>query len=417
MPERPFEYQPDPISKHQAKYGENWTEREQFMFSIIAKQVDVVSRFKDVVDSITLEQSEYEAIRKLEIAREQVWDDLFQATTENGYHPDDTEDDRYEFSPLADKKLYEMIDGTTEMLEQKYLNTQSLPALDRDKLGRIMEARTDIPRDIFSRAEVVWGPFSVTFIFAEADYAVVAKRYGYHPRFNDGIHLGNSEFNFIKAKRDKSEQDEAIRHENIHNLLDATKYEIRQSNPASTIHELTSWIKQDYKVNGEEAALDRAREYFGGSRIRDLIDGIHEELLAELENIESGQAWLTEHVDSVMSTHIDSDMDIRNFATVGEYVYTTLRVIREYKNTAPPAFATVFERLENIFTQRVQRIVTDLRSAIYTASRLGPEAFGEIHILAAVLKPTQYHHMKKYLEHKYGKDKVALASSDLFKEA
>jgi hypothetical protein len=416
MPEREFEYQPPPISRHQLEYGENWSEREQYMFDNLTQQVDTVLKFKKSIDSITFEQSEAEVKQSLQEAVEQSWDDLYEAAQTS----DQDEGDKVSKSQRQyniDKRLWSMIKDTHEMLVHKYMDIQSLPALDKDELAKIMEERTFIPKDVFSRAEIIWAPFSVTFICTEEDYTVIARRFGHDPVSTRAIHASSSEFNFVKARENKAQQDASVRHENMHNLLDATGEEIRESNPKSDIRELTSWIKQDHDELGEEAGVERARMYFTSDRTRHLIDGIHNELLGHLENIETNQSWVVDHVDTRMRVNIDSDPDVQDFATVGVYVNDTLMTIRGYKNTAPPAIAAEFERLENIFTERVQRVVTELRSAIYTASRLGPDAFDEVHILAAVLKPTQYHHMKKYLVHKYGKDEVELASSDLSKEA
>lgn len=215
-----------------------------------------------------------------------------------------------------------------------------------------------------------------------------------------GVHFPYSSVSVIRS----SQPDIAsvIRHESIHNLLESAS-DIRRDKGKELPLTFSNINRQAAPPNQPRLLLKYLKEL----RTWDLLDGFHDELLAELDNVERnvfpGLPSTDQKTDKLrlFSYYADrySTAGWGSWALIDELVKTGV----ESRN---PEVKVAASSLAFNYAKQFGQTVETMRQSIDRAQKISPEANERVHALFMVLPPSKYRHIPKYLDHAYGSEEV-----------
>lgn len=217
-----------------------------------------------------------------------------------------------------------------------------------------------------------------------------------------GVHFKGTPVNVIRAGRSQEEIRLTIQHENIHNVTDDV---VITEDPARVLDGRVQMARRmlQYHNVGYEVALKNMK-----SAAR-YVNALHGELIAAFEQEEAtgfmGVAPGKSH--NYSGYHIA-------FSTAGRYVTLFLqeelpKYIKEAKEAGEQELVEAFHFIRDDVQHRFKRIVSQMNEYAVMSLAIGQEARDQTELLFAILRPTQYHHVKTFLEEFYGKETVARA--------
>ncbi len=217
-----------------------------------------------------------------------------------------------------------------------------------------------------------------------------------------GVHFGETPISIIKI----SNHTEATRlHESIHNIVDGS--ELRTTNPVRKLEMLRDTSKRVQQLQALGILFEDKRT----PSAREFLDGIKEELLAEIRNTEKKGFWndatsLKEFFSTLR--HDESEWGHKRMrtisnriATAGVHIQTVVKELREMGE------AELSERIVSAFISSMEHA----KKALTTASKISEDAHEFVHAALTVLQPSQYRHVHKLLKNKFGEDVVQSAEN------
>lgn len=242
------------------------------------------------------------------------------------------------------------------------------------------------------------GPFDVVFVTSDEGFLRLGGE-----KWQSGFHLRGSPFSVVRPAHQDIEP--TIRHEQLHNLLDASGV------PNSDFSEV---LKARQSALADPESADQSIKAHIKKLMLELTPAqllypLQEELLTGLERAESldfghnfsGQA---EPAGRNKFTRLADA-----FSTAGLYARRISEVLDTMSLTLPdPAAAAHCRRLREQFRQLFITTIENIRAGIQVGRRLGGEqGVFEAHALMLILPPDRYGLIERYLARKYGPEQTA----------
>lgn len=248
--------------------------------------------------------------------------------------------------------------------------------------------------------EVQWGPFDVSITLSSDHFDQVTESPG-----AVGIHYVGRPINLIRDGARNPEQ--VIEHERVHNILDATVIQFRD--PSG--HAVRSIRNAFQEVDDPALAMSEdQKNRLVEQETPTLLNYLHEELLAELEEaerIDFGLDLAEKHgLDKAVMTETERFVYYTGaLATAGQAAKDTTRSLhRLFKEATAEDIISGASGLYLNFRHRFISMVDTMRNNLQRGKNIGPKTHTEVHALLYILPPSKYRHIKRYLDHKYGPD-------------
>lgn len=233
-------------------------------------------------------------------------------------------------------------------------------------------------------------PFEITVVVSSESYKRV--------RDTDslGVHFDHSPFSMVR-QNDALEQ--TIHHESIHTILDrAGNIGAKESNYEN--------IAKDYEKiknpDNKEYVESRLTMYDAES----LVDMMHNEILAELENWEQHPAILhPTNSEKRELKNLPFVFHASRFSTAGTDAQEITEALdRVAKKSKDLKVQSELKAISQEFKEDFVQAVEHMKDALAAARFVGGDAVDRLHALLFVLPPSKYRHLGRYLQFKYGAD-------------
>lgn len=273
--------------------------------------------------------------------------------------------------------------------------------------------------------DIIVHPFSINLMVNE-DYMLKMAR---EPNIY-GMHLTGTPISLIRTNRAKGQIDSTLRHEEIHNFLDGVMLgdpRLQHSSIDRNIKRTKESVKRYLKLNqlgapsaileGELNLLAKGLDPIGN------LDSLHEEILAAAESaVKVDFKSKTAAEITLLSSVLGIDY-VPVGPTLEEATYSLktagIRALRwakfldgEIKQQNDPFVVSKLSKAGEEFERLFMRSINNARDAFLIAKILGEDAEETVHGLLYLLSPSQFHHIRKYLEYKYGRDKISKVKED-----
>jgi hypothetical protein len=316
----------------------------------------------------------------------------------------------------------ENVEGILKSLARKYVDVRRLRR-DRASVGKAFEKASGKGMAVDAIIDIRYSAVDATIVLESDEYAQVS---GSDDSY--GTHFSDTPFSIVRA-RGAEDLEETVRHERVHNLLDGAGTMWGRTSAKA----FESSLAELEKEAGRKGHEGRGSDIEGmlkdiGLEPSNLVDSVHEELLAELENAEaSGFGYPLAVRDQVLSEGASSEEGREkeekkkeillfqkvsgSFATAGEQLQNLVAHLEEVEEKAGGAeFTAQVGSLADGVRFTFLRAIEHLRTASEVAKFLDDaDVLDDAHALAAILKPSRYRHIVGYLERRFGKERVTEA--------
>lgn len=221
-----------------------------------------------------------------------------------------------------------------------------------------------------------------------------------------GLHFVGTTINLIKDVQDQLEYHETVNHEEIHAFVDGFlppdageknyKTEFWVETLRTRVEALNQMMEQGIPVNGE-ALLSREIPYFGN--LATFIDSLHEEMVADLDRIHGLNPYAN------IDEKAFGEELLKTFTTARKRTWNVLLALQqlEKESASHPDLKKIIKTLYREILSRLQKATYLMSRELTIASVTGKRT--DIEALLVLLKPSQYHHLHRYLVHVLGKEK------------
>lgn len=239
-----------------------------------------------------------------------------------------------------------------------------------------------------------------------------------------GIHFSGTPFNAVRSSSKRAEM--SILHEGVHNLIDHARH-LRHRMPADSIEdtlmELKKFASKDDGLSGLRKPIiqDRLSVFLGKLDPGVFLNDLHNEILAEIENVESSgfksdTSGLIDDQDLILK-EIFKHFSIKRwpeniFATAGRQVSKLRKLSDLLKEFAEnESFITIFEKFSGEVKDNFYALASSLEKGFAMLRFLEPvEALAlhdELLALCVVQKPKHLaRSMQSYLDHRLGSERT-----------
>jgi hypothetical protein len=257
------------------------------------------------------------------------------------------------------------------------------------------------PLDEKRVANVHYSPFGVLFILGK-DY------YDEEISGNSlGKHMRNSPVMFAMVEQDDYSLEDIARHESIHNILDGVaeagfggRTKLSTLQRALALYSLSKSVEGVSKT--EEFAEIRKEILNYGDK--DALNDLHEEVVTHSEIAERAGRDELESDEGVRERRRFEASSSR-FATAG---YIARKAHGLFQDVVEGDFdeevKAHYRKLEADFPRTWLKFSKYIDDSVARARSIGSQAHRDVHLLMVLLRPSQYRHIPKYLEWKYGKE-------------
>lgn len=254
--------------------------------------------------------------------------------------------------------------------------------------------------------DIRYQPFSITFIVdrpdlpSSADYA--------------GLHFSGTPFNIALDRGVATER--TVRHEEIHNRIDGAKA-LESIDPRKIVKGKFDRLEKTSPIMARILKIDLMK-----LRPAELVNHLQNEMLAHVQTAETDR-FQTNYADIVQAAGLDEGTfkmmfdgtnDLNRYAgifsTAGRRMLELLQFLDQQAKTAKDpdireSSRSLRKKVGDMFTGSVMSIETGLS----IGARISEDAHLATHMLLYVLKPSQYHHINRFLRYKYGNAAVEAA--------
>ncbi|MBI4037345.1 hypothetical protein HY385_02890 [Candidatus Daviesbacteria bacterium] len=248
---------------------------------------------------------------------------------------------------------------------------------------------------------VQYGPFSATFIINQDNLPGRLVDYA-------GLHFVGTPINLVVERGKRMER--TILHEEVHNRIDGVKA-LRFVDPSDVIKRIFDRYK---KANQAGLPMFGKRELMG-LKPGPLINCLHDEILAHIQIVEANN-FQADYQDIAEVEGLNEEIVkmgfngvtvlnkyTRTFATAGAELLSLSRLLdQEGKTVKDSEIQESLRFLNRTTTEMFIHVVENMGESLGIAERIGEDAHLATHLLFYVLKPTQYHHINRFLRLKYG---------------
>ncbi|MEI7742077.1 MAG: hypothetical protein WCJ29_06325 [bacterium] len=283
--------------------------------------------------------------------------------------------------------LYEIQSITEKLVEKNALvrKYQSNPNLLKEKLKEHTGGS-------ISDADIKKVEFSVFDVIVLMSPAIKRKGSLLNSRHNievtSGMHFTGEPISIIWPYKLSSTSVEHIKqHESFHNMVDGNLW-FKLQYPSYRIESILSRLntEKDVLTSGEKEESEKALVELKNFDVGSAIDGLHEEVLAALEQIEHG---------GVCGGY-------PNMSTLGSQIVGTRELLRKAnEENKDKEKKDICEALRLEFRREGQRVAKSLEISLRLGRELGPQALERVHYYLYILRPSQYHHIPKILAHEF----------------
>ncbi|NQV11962.1 hypothetical protein HQ524_01230 [Candidatus Uhrbacteria bacterium] len=221
-----------------------------------------------------------------------------------------------------------------------------------------------------------------------------------------GFHEANRVFIVASDTGDKTI--DTIEHERVHNLIDGLPtINNRTLTPIKIAQEITQQKRESSSSRGQVDYRSTFTEIWQAPTRNldaiELIDGLQEEILAELKIAERNDFGREDG-----RAYYDSELADADLATAQNNALDLLEYIDQ--QLEDPELSDLHEELRTVsnrFTSLWNTMVQNLEESTSVAKSIGTDATQFVHMAVVALKPSQYRHILTLMEHKFGKEKIS----------
>lgn len=277
-------------------------------------------------------------------------------------------------------QMYQMLGSLKykhSQLEPLYGNREALLA-EVNKHSRREQIK---PSDVL---DVIESPFEITLVMKLSKVQKIQPGAG-------GLHFAGTPFSLSMQH---SKQSDIIRHESIHNMVDCLPAIGRYSEEAS--------LREAHKTYDAGAPIEERQEiekFLADTTPARLVDALHDEILAELDNWEDKSGVITQNIFEKLDEKFDPLFYHANrYATAGNYALLITRTYTDIAHHCPdPEVAAQLDAIASQFRIEFLRAINHMVTALRQAKEQGPEAVDRVHALIFVLPPSRYRHLERFM--------------------
>lgn len=243
--------------------------------------------------------------------------------------------------------------------------------------------------------------FDVIF---ELDPEKIKKAYDHKV---NGFYLSGTPFIFVDSSMKLQKKEVTMTHEKIHNILETVRpfYHLQiRTLLKKRLNCIKLFTEKDLSV-----LADKAKEIlFTKTHASDIVDEHREEIIAAIEGRRQkvGKQYIQseEDLDTLLVEFL-KNLRIRDqsFSTAGVRITEMIDFLNETSKSFPDEQVRAFCRgMEREIEKQFQKVAAAVQRYNALGEKLGKDAVERIHALYSILPPSQYRHIEKYLEYKYG---------------
>lgn len=289
---------------------------------------------------------------------------------------------------------------------------------DRSKIDdQIRNTRRYGQFDWSQVAREEWTPFHLALVF-NPEYFKSFFSVGEGVK---GFHMSGSVINMIKGRNNRHLEDEVIRHEALHNLVDGRIYP--RIDP-KIIRRRIAKLKGLQKLGLPPPILQNQ-----ASLITELpafiVNSSQEEILASFETIINRNflSPVDNFIQSIVGKSYISTADHDHkdrfktftdlFQTAGHHIRMCVDILEEEIaiNKGTP-LEDMCRGVLNRLSEKWVDMIEQMQSDVNYAKTLGEEASRAAHLYLFLAQPSEFRHLRSFLEYKYGKKKPSSPKSN-----
>ncbi len=447
-------------SQHFQELGQDWESRKETLIEGLNGRVDTLLEARKLIEAFPNDVTTEQIKSSFETFTHRVTDELSESSQKKLQQMRDLdseaqklrelwhtpEEDTEDYSPTSeDLKKWEATDEQLSLLLGEYWQlAKDEPAFFAQNLHKIADNLTQRherlsqlittedrlayvrrvideesglsdPQGVLS---IERHPFDLTVTMTAAGYEQTTDEKDSYGRYTPGGVI-------LIKQRNQKEQDITLRHEQVHSLLEGAPGVIDYS-PQLPLAGLRSQYRLIEQYSTNEAFAEQKERFF--ERVERLnadsmVNALQGEVLAFLGSVDHHQ--LLQRLDGIYAKSYVHYMAgggrakmsswkltlfkeyAKLFATagnnVGEVFIELDDLAQEVKfPAAQKKLFTVQKEVQEKFTAMIEQIAVGLR----VAEKIGGEASDVVDGALHILRPTQYHHLRSLLEHRYGAEQV-----------
>lgn len=287
------------------------------------------------------------------------------------------------------------IKSVIDDLHHKHTQLETLRQQPEATLEKIIRHVYMWSGEIVSSSDVVRTietPFETTLVLASKAYTRIWNASSL------GLHFRRSPFSLTRQHKGV---EATIRHESVHNILEGAG----GIGQFTASQEWTEMQNQRRRVKTAQEQLVVETE-LAGYNPASLLDRMHNELLAELENWESSTVMKQPNlIERHAKKNFPFEFHSARYSTAGNDAQTIAATYEKVaKQCANPKMKLRLVAIVQEFKQEFVRAIEHIRQALIRARQLGEGAVEHLHALLFVLPPSRYRHLDRYLDERYGND-------------
>lgn len=208
-----------------------------------------------------------------------------------------------------------------------------------------------------------------------------------------GLHYQGTPFSIIR-QGPPDRMAEIIQHEAVHNVIDAAG-EIRAFNPTVVVQRIGREL-----TDTDQTIQTRAMADLQAMTPSELIDPLQNELIAGLDEAEARDFRLPPSTPESARElgHVMFWYYADVLSTAGQQAKETVDALAKIAANGPADARPVASDLAAQFRDTFERMVETIRASLREAKTRGPDAARRVHALMAILPPSRYRHIPRYLE-------------------
>jgi len=436
----------------------HWEAKREVMLEGLDRRVEAVRKLKDTIETITLEQNHKEVATRLRDCFVEI-QSSFPKTTINDFQEShrlekevkkvnirmnkmEKEFGEYlinmkpeaekEYEKLADRagkmwdKYYRLCDNPdVEFLRQfediiksltkknKYIKETTEDKAVADFIALKYNRKQGI--DVDDVGEVSFGPFDIILNFKKPDKEKMAGRY-----FSGTPFIAIYEADKFKGPYGLYEKEITIRHEKIHNILDSVG--VSRALFGRSFDRFKQQLDERQILKEQWAPLpiiENSEKMLRKIKPFHFIDEQYGEIIAAIEAARGtgfkrfspeeklAYAIYGRPKKEKISPEKEFYQTTSAFATAGGSIIKISKYLKEKADkTDDDQMKKFLLELKKNTEQSFVKMVESIKDADEVSRLLGQEAREKVDTLFLILRPTQYRHIRGYLEHVYGKELI-----------
>lgn len=307
--------------------------------------------------------------------------------------------------------------SVTESLRHNSHQVEGLRKSREETLVALQQALgSDDPIHPADVRDIRYGRFEVHVVLSRQGFEKINPYKSKSQISAGGFHITDTPFSVLSSDLGPS-LDWASRHESTHMFLDGASDDVR-------IFDVDALAKDTEDASNTEDVERNisSRQRLKHLSVNNIMDGLHQELLANLEFFEAdnygenmippGQGSAEDPFDTFLHY-------AENTSTAGKQAEAISTLFEKYSESGvDPELRMLLKQRVTQFERVYIRVNETIRTALEVGKKMSQQdptskAYTEVHTLLYLLRPSQYRHIQRFLEHKYGADIVSPIFAEL----